>query len=397
MHHLYIHAPFCARRCSYCDFAVHVARTPPVDAWLDAVDAEVRLTFEARGWSRPRRLDTLYVGGGTPSLLGRGAMPRLAERLSAWFDLGGLVEWTAEANPESIDAALARDWREAGIRRVSLGVQTFHEPALRWMGRLHGADGGRRGVDAVRAGGIDDVSVDLIFALPARLGRDWAADLAAAVELEPTHVSLYGLTAEAGAHLGRRVAEGRETMADDDAYAREYRLAADTLGARGFEHYEVSNFARPGRRSRHNTAYWTGADYLGIGPGAHSFVGGERWWNERDWNAWAGTVVGGRLAIVDSETLTVEQARLERIWLGLRHDAGFGGPVGGRQARLLDAWEARGLLASRAPVALSVDGWLLLDQLAVELDATYDAARENHRAGARAGAGAGEVAAEVAP
>lgn len=395
MHHLYVHAPFCARRCSYCDFAVHVARRPPVEAWLDAVEAELRLVFDARGWATPQRLDTLYVGGGTPSLLGAGAMARLAERLGRWFDVGGLVEWTAEANPESIDAALARDWREAGIGRVSLGVQTFHEPALHWMGRLHGADGGRRAVDAVRAGGIEDVSVDLIFALPERLGRDWAADLAAAAELEPTHVSLYGLTAEAGAHLGRRVAEGRERMADDEAYAREYGLAAETLRARGFEHYEVSNFALPGRRSRHNAAYWTGADYLGLGPGAHSFVGGERWWNERDWNAWATAVVGGRPAVVDSERLTAEQARLERIWLGLRHDAGFAGPVGPGQAVLLDGWHARGLLASREPVRLTVDGWLLLDELAVELDATYDA--ESRRARAGDAARAAQTATELAP
>ena len=397
--HLYVHAPFCARRCSYCDFAVHVARTPPVDAWLDAIEAEVRLTFEARGWAGAQRLDTLYIGGGTPSLLGVGAMPRLAERLSRWFDLGALAEWTAEANPESIDAALARDWREAGIRRVSLGVQTFHEPALKWMGRLHGADGGRRAVDAVRAGGIDDVSVDLIFALPERLGRDWAADLAAAVELDPTHVSLYGLTAEAGAHLGRRVAEGRETMADDDAYAREYRLAADTLRAQGFEHYEVSNFARPGRRSRHNSAYWTGADYLGVGPGAHSFVGGERWWNERDWNTWSRVLGEGRLAVVDSERLTDAQQRLERIWLGLRHDGGFPGPLGPRQTALLDDWRGRGLLESASPARLTVEGWLLLDQLAVELDGTYDApaANANYRERARPGAGAGETAARAAP
>lgn len=372
MHHLYVHAPFCARRCSYCDFAVHVARRPPVEAWLDAVEAELRLVFDARGWATPQRLDTLYVGGGTPSLLGAGAMARLAERLGRWFDVGGLVEWTAEANPESIDAALARDWREAGIGRVSLGVQTFHEPALHWMGRLHGADGGRRAVDAVRAGGIEDVSVDLIFALPERLGRDWADDLARAVELEPTHVSLYGLTAESSAHLGRRVAEGRETMADDDAYAAEYRLAVDTLAGAGFEHYEVSNFARPGRRSRHNRAYWTGAEYLGLGSGAHSFVGGERWWNERDWNAWSRALAEGRLAIADAERLDDAQARLERIWLGLRHDGGYGGPIGAAQAELLDGWERAGLLAGRDPIRLTADGWLVLDQLAVDLDATYD-------------------------
>jgi oxygen-independent coproporphyrinogen III oxidase len=372
MKHLYVHAPFCARRCSYCDFAIHVARRPPVAAWLDAIEAEARLTAAALGWSGPERLETLYVGGGTPSLLGVGAMGALAERLAPWFDLGGLVEWTAEANPESIDEALARDWHEAGIRRVSLGVQTFHAPALRWMGRLHGPEGGRRALDAVRLGGIDDVSIDLIFALPERLGRDWAADLAATVELEPTHVSLYGLTAESGAHLGRRVAEGRETMMDEESYATEYRLAASTLGAAGFEHYEVSNFARTGRRSRHNSAYWTGADYLGLGSGAHSFVRGERWWNERDWNAWSRTLAEGTLAIADRERLTDAQSRLERIWLGLRHDGGYDGAIGPAQAALLDRWHEGGLLAGRGPVRLTEAGWLLLDQLAVDLDATYD-------------------------
>lgn len=382
--HLYIHAPFCARRCSYCDFAVHVARKPPVEEWLNAIEAELRLTFEARGWTGPRPLSTLYIGGGTPSLLGPGAMAGLAERLRPFFDLSELVEWTAEANPESIDATLARDWHEAGIRRVSLGVQTFHAPALVWMGRLHGPAGARRAIEAVRAGGIDDVSLDLIFALPARLGRDWEDDLARAVELEPTHVSLYGLTAEPGAHLGRRVAEGRETMPDEESYAAEYRLAVDTLRARGFEHYEVSNFAVPGRRSRHNTAYWTGANYLGLGPGAHSFVAGERWWNERDWRSWSSTLARGELAVEGREVLTADQARLERIWLGLRHDGGWSGPVGPAQARVLDDWRERGLLAGRDPVRLSAEGWLLLDRLAVDLDGTFSATSATTRPARRA-------------
>ena len=372
--HLYIHAPFCARRCSYCDFAVHVARKPPVEEWLEAVEAELRLVFEARGFERPQRLVTVYVGGGTPSLLGPGAMAGLRRRLETFFDLSGLVEWTAEANPESIDSVLARDWRDAGVGRVSLGVQTFAAPALRWMGRLHGPEGAGRAVDAVRAGGIEDVSLDLIFALPERLGRDWAHDLGRAVELEPTHVSLYGLTAEAGAHLGRRVAEGREVLPDEDAYARDYSRAVDALTARGFEHYEVSNFALPGRRSRHNSAYWTGADYLGVGPGAHSFVDGERWWNERDWLEWSRLLAGGRLPVADSERLDAAQTRLERIWLGLRHDGGWAGSEEGpAQARLLDAWERGGLLVARRPVRLSAAGWLLLDRLALDLDAACEA------------------------
>lgn len=384
--HLYIHAPFCARRCSYCDFAVHVARKPPVEEWLDAIEAELRLTFEARGWHRPRPLSTLYIGGGTPSLLGRGAMGALVERLERFFDRTDLVEWTAEANPESIDVALARDWREAGIGRVSLGVQTFHAPALRWMGRLHGPEGARRAVEAVRAGGIDDVSIDLIFALPSRLGRDWADDLARAVELEPAHVSLYGLTAEAGAHLGRRVAEGREALPDEDAYADEYRRAVNTLTRHGFEHYEVSNFALPRRRSRHNTAYWTGAEYLGIGPGAHSFVAGERWWNERDWLKWSHMLASGTLPVEGRERLETDAARLERIWLGLRHDGGWSGPIGAAQSRLLDDWRSGGLLSSTGPVRLTAEGWLLLDRLAVDLDATYDARIASRDTRAAAGA-----------
>lgn len=372
--HLYVHAPFCARRCSYCDFAVHVARTPPVEEWLTAIEAELRLTFEASGWEGPRPLSTLYVGGGTPSLLGPGAMAGLVERLRRYFDLSRLLEWTAEANPESIDGALARDWRQAGIGRVSLGVQTFHPPALRWMGRLHGPDGAARAVEAVRAAGIDDVSLDLIFALPSRLGRDFGQDLDRVLGLEPTHVSLYGLAAEPGAHLGRRVAEGRETLPDEESYAAEYGIAVDRLTRAGFEHYEVSNFARSGRRSRHNAAYWTGADYLGLGPGAHSFVAGERWWNERDWLTWSRRLAAGGLPVEGRERLEPDAARLERIWLGLRHDGGWSGRIGPAQARLLDDWEGRGLLASRDPVRLTPDGWLLLDRLAVDLDVSYQAA-----------------------
>src|SRR5690606_18225905 len=233
-------------------------------------------------WAWPLQLRTVYVGGGTPSLLGAGAMEALRRRLEPYVRLADDVEWTVEANPESFDEAVARGWREAGVNRLSLGAQTFDEGALRWMGRLHDADGPARAVEAARRAGIENVSLDLIFGLPARLGRDWGADLDRALALEPTHVSLYGLTAEPATPLGRWVGEGRETLADEDAYEAEYMLAADRLAAAGYVHYEVSNFARPGRESRHNSAYWTGAAYLGLGPSAHSYVPPERRWNLRD-------------------------------------------------------------------------------------------------------------------
>src|SRR5690606_9747419 len=233
------------------------------------------------------------------------------------------AEITAEANPESFTAELARDWRAAGINRVSLGAQTFDEAALRWMGRLHGPDGPARAVAAAREAGLDNVSVDLIFGLPDRLGRDWGADLERALRLEPEHVSLYGLTAEAGAPLGRWVAEGRERLPDEDAYGAQYLLAAERLTAAGFRHYEVSNFALPGRESRHNQVYWSGEAYLGLGPGAHSYLAGRRWWNVRSWAAYAAALGRGEAPVEGEETVEGDAARLERTWLALRTSEGF--------------------------------------------------------------------------
>lgn len=369
--HLYIHVPFCVRRCAYCDFAVTATSTAPVDRWLDSVAAELRLRAAAESWPQ-LRLDTIYVGGGTPSLLGTGAMGRLANVLREFADWdAAAVEWTAEANPESFTPELARDWAAAGINRVSLGAQTFHEPALRWMGRLHGADGPARAFAAARAAGLDDVSIDLIFGLPARLERDWSADLERALELGPTHVSLYGLTAEPATPLGRWVGAGRETLADEDSYADEFMMAAERLPAAGFEHYEVSNFGLPGRDSTHNRAYWRYRPYAGIGPGAHSFAPPIRSWNVRDWAEYSRRVLDGAAAEDGREELSAGDVALERIWLGLRSDDGLADvALSDAQREKVAEWVVAGLAErSEAVVRLTPRGWLLLDRLAVELDA----------------------------
>jgi oxygen-independent coproporphyrinogen III oxidase len=368
--HLYIHVPFCVRRCVYCDFAVTATSSAPVDAWLDAVVAELAQWREAHDWSAPLPLRTLYIGGGTPSMLGTGAMSRLRDALAAFASWNDGIEWTAEANPETFPLELARDWMRAGVNRVSLGAQTFHEPALRWMGRLHGAEGPARAVAAAREAGFDNLSIDLIFGLPDSLGRDWARDLGHALELAPEHVSLYGLTAEAGTPLGRRVAEGTQRLADEDGYAAQYRLAAETLRGAGYEHYEVSNFAQPGRESRHNQAYWRHRPYLGIGPGAHSFMPPVRSWNVRDWAEYRARLLSGRSAREGEETLGGSELSLESTWLGLRSTGGL--PVAAltsAQQALVTSWESAGL-AQRAgdQVQLTTEGWLLLDRLAVELD-----------------------------
>jgi oxygen-independent coproporphyrinogen-3 oxidase len=373
---LYVHVPFCARRCFYCDFAVHAMREPPVGEWLDAVAGELALQMAERGWSAPLELDTLYVGGGTPSLLGEGAMAALLERLAPHARLAPGAEWTCEANPESFSRELAADWRAAGVNRVSLGVQTFSSAALRWMGRLHGPAGAEAAVEAARAGGIENLSVDLIFGLPERVERDWAADLERVLALGVEHVSLYGLTAEQGAPLGRRVRDGREAMPDDERYAEEFLLAHERLSAAGFEHYEVSNFGLPGRASRHNRVYWAGAPYAALGPGAHGYDPPLRRWNLRGWDAYRQAVAQGRLPVEGEEVVSTEDADLERVWLGLRTTAGVPLAEASEVQRELAAqWVRRGWARyeDAQRVVLSADGWLLLDRLAVEFAAAAGA------------------------
>ncbi len=375
--YLYLHVPFCVRRCSYCDFAVDVVRRAPLEAWLDAISAELALLSETESWEWPLRLRTVYVGGGTPSLLGAAGMEALRRRLEPHVRLADDVEWTVEANPESFDADVARGWREAGVNRLSLGAQTFDERALKWMGRLHGPDGPVRAVEAARRAGIENVSIDLIFGLPARLGRDWGADLSRVLELAPAHVSLYGLTAEAATPLERWVREGREVLADEEAYEAEYLLAAERLGAAGYVHYEVSNFARPGLESRHNSAYWTGEAYLGLGPSAHSYLPPERRWNLRDWAAYRSAVAAGRSPVDSREVVEGAARELERTWLALRTRAGLSreGWTEAQEA-MVETWVDRGWAEHvQDAVRLTPAGWLLLDRLAVEFDEARGAVR----------------------
>jgi oxygen-independent coproporphyrinogen-3 oxidase len=372
--HVYVHAPFCARRCSYCDFAVTVDARPPAEAWLTALSRELDGVMGARGWPR-LQLDTIYVGGGTPSLFGVGAMGGLATVLGRKADWdAGAVEWTAEANPERFDQALAEDWLAAGVNRLSMGAQTFDPDILVWMGRLHGADGPGKALAAARGAGFENISIDLIFGLPERFARDWAADLDRALELNPDHVSLYGLTAEAATPLGRWVAEGREQMPREERYEEEYLLAAERLTGSGYVHYEVSNFARPGRESRHNGAYWMDTAWIGLGPGAHSSVPPERWWNVRDWAEYRARLNEGRSPVEDRENVTREGRILEDAWLGLRTRSGVR-PANPAQRDLLNGWVSRGLAehTDTGATRLTANGWLVLDTLAV----TY--AEASHR------------------
>lgn len=385
--HLYVHAPFCARRCSYCDFAVQVAADPPVAAWAQCIGAEQSRVIEEHGWSAPLPLRTLYLGGGTPSLLGAGAVPALLEALADGARVDAIEEFTAEANPESFTPELAADWVAAGVNRVSFGAQTFHAPSLRWMGRLHGPEGPARAVRLAREAGLENIGLDLIFGLPERLGRDIDADVDRILALEPEHISVYGLSVEPGTPLGRWVAEGREEVADQDRYGEEYLRVSERLRDAGYHHYEVSNFARFGREAVHNGAYWSGVAYLGLGNGAHSFVAPERWWNHRDWTAYRTAVESGRSPRSDAERLSSEAMRLERIWLALRTAEGLDrGELTPAQERLAERWEEAGWAEHDGErLRLTPDGWLLLDRLAVELDTAMDRAAERGTTGLAGG------------
>jgi len=323
--HLYVHVPFCQRRCSYCDFSIAVRKRIPAREYVDAVLRELKLlgTTDPGGGEA---LETLYLGGGTPSLLPPEAIAALLTSLRDAFHVTPSrddVEITLEANPEDVTPQNARAWRHAGINRVSLGAQSFDDRVLQWMHRSHDASRIGDAVRTLRAAGFDNISLDLIFALPAELERDWARDLDLACSLHPAHLSLYGLTVEERTPLARWISRGATAAPDDDRYAEEYLLAHSRLAACGYQFYEVSNAARDGRRSRHNSAYWSGLAYLGLGPAAHSFDGRVRRWNRSAWESYRRAVSAGLPAVQAAEVLTEEQRELERLYLALRTDRGL--------------------------------------------------------------------------
>src|ERR1051325_9965130 len=225
--HLYVHVPFCARRCSYCDFAIAVRKRTPVDEYLEALDAELELRFAD---SKSSSLETIYLGGGTPSQLGGEGIERLMDLIRQRATVVPDAEVTIEVNPDDVTAESARAWRGAGINRVSVGGQSFHAETLRWMHRVHDVASISTAFEALRSADLNDISIDLIFSLPDFLGRSWIEDLRQTIALEPTHVSLYGLTIEPNAPLGKWVARREVTEASEDRYAEEFLLADAALG-----------------------------------------------------------------------------------------------------------------------------------------------------------------------
>jgi len=376
MRHVYLHVPFCRRRCTYCDFSIAVRKRIPAREYVDAVLQELRFLgiTDPVGVTDPGRevLETIYFGGGTPSLLPPDAIAALLTTLRDVLRATSLrddVEVTLEANPEDVTLETATAWCRAGVNRVSLGAQSFDDRVLQWMHRSHDAARIVTAVRTLRGAGIDNISLDLIFALPAELERDWARDLEQALALGPAHLSLYGLTVEDRTPLARWISRGAAAPPDDDRYADEYLLAHSRLAACGYRFYEVSNAARDGRRSRHNSAYWSGRAYAGLGPAAHSFDGAMRRWNLAAWEAYRRAVAAGRSPVASQEVLTDEQRELERVYLALRTDAGLDLAALCRPLPPSTAlWLERGWAEVRGErLVCTPEGWLRLDALARDL------------------------------
>src|SRR5215210_1079955 len=313
--HVYIHVPFCARRCTYCDFAIAVRRDVPSELYADLILREWALWQADPVWDESPRIDTIYLGGGTPSRISPVAVARMIERLALDRDLVSGAEITLEANPDDVTLPVAAAWRAGGVNRVSIGVQSFDPGVLQWMHRVHTAEQGPRAVEALRCAGIEDISLDLIFGLPPPLKRDWADDLKRAFALEPQHLSLYGLTIEPHTVLGHQFGRGEMTAVDEESYAAEFLAANTAMTVHGYDHYEVSNASKPGHRARHNSAYWHRASYIGLGPSAHSGFGRERRWNVRDWAEYERVVAAGSSPSAGRELLDDDAIQLEELYL----------------------------------------------------------------------------------
>ena len=368
----YLHVPFCTKRCGYCSFNTAPDSPGAVARFLPALLGEMDIVSRAP-WAGAVDLRSVFVGGGTPSLLPAEAMAEILEHLGARFGLEAGAEITVECNPESVSLERLAGYRRAGVTRISLGVQSLDDRILPTLDRLHTAAQAREAFDAARAAGFEDVSVDLIYGLPALDLATWEETVKGALGWEPDHLSAYALTLDDGSLWSATGVTGlppEETVTAQ--YARLVQLAADA----GFEHYEVSNYARPGHRSRHNQIYWHAEEYLGLGPGACGFLGNVRYGNVKPVERYGAMVAAGDAPVDTHETLTPRQRLAERLILGLR--LGDGVPsacleerVALAPARLpatLEAWRERGLLVeSDGRVRLTEAGFLLSDALFIEL------------------------------
>ncbi|GAA4614036.1 radical SAM family heme chaperone HemW [Actinoallomurus liliacearum] len=317
----YVHVPFCVTRCGYCDFNTYTAtelRGASREAYADTAIAEIRLARRVLG-DVDLPVQTVFVGGGTPTLLPADDLGRILDAIDKEFGLAAAAEVTTEANPETVDPGYLARLRQVGFTRMSFGMQSAREHVLAVLDRTHTPGRPQQCVRWAREAGFEHVNLDLIYGAPGESDADWQASLDAALEAGPDHVSAYALIVEEGTRLAAQVRRGQVAAPDDDAMADRYLATERSLSAHGLHWYEISNWAADeDARCRHNLLYWTGGDWWGIGPGAHSHVGGTRWWNVKHPAAYADRLASGVTPAHAREVLDTADRRFERVMLELR-------------------------------------------------------------------------------
>lgn len=360
--HLYIHIPFCLRICPYCAFYKHMLGRSDLEGFVRAVAEEARLRLP-QGYAP----QTIYFGGGTPSLLSPKHLDLLAEGLKRTVDFSQVKEWSFESNPATFTTAKAEQWARLGITRVSLGAQSFEPELLRLLGRTHSPQQIEQSVSMLRAAGIPQVNIDLMFSLPGQSLAQWQHTLECAIAQSPDHLSTYNLTYEEDTDFFDTFgAQGN----DEETDVAMFTLADELLTKAGYRHYEISNFARDGKVSHHNLACWRGEDYYGLGPGAYGTVQSIRYRNTEDTAAYTAALKQGRLPEFTEEVITPAKRRTELLGLRLRTDEGLPSELLRRQdedfIRMLQE-EGLATLSAEGRLLLTLRGRLLADEIAVQL------------------------------
>ncbi len=332
---LYLHIPYCRKKCPYCSFASTAGNLFPEREYTDCLKLELEKTLRNEDIDKDTRLESIYFGGGTPSLFTRSLIGELIDAARVRLTTGAETEITLELNPDSTTAEDLRELKGYGVNRLSIGLQSLNDRDLKTLGRLHTARQATKAFKDARELGFTNIGVDIISGIPRSSVSEFAETLDKVIELAPEHISVYGLTIEDETPFAKALDDGSLILPGEETERELFLMAVERLGAAGFEHYEISNFARPGRQSRHNTRYWSGGDYLGLGASAHSFIKGRafkdaadqdfgrRWWNVKDAAEYIRLLKANSSPVSGEEGLTKQQAMAETIMLGLRQSKGI--------------------------------------------------------------------------
>jgi len=366
MNSLYIHIPFCEHKCFYCSFVVSIGQEHRIDTYIDCLEREAR-------HHQGEALMSIYIGGGTPTLISEQQLKRLFQIVHKYFKFSSDIEWTIEANPEGLQYSKLKYLKNEGINRISLGVQSLNDNYLKYLGRNHDASTAIHAYDQIRKVGFNNVNVDLMFSFPGQTINELTADVTALTRLDSEHISLYTLTIEKNSKFYAQNVQ----LQDDHDQAQQYQIVCDALGAKGFQQYEISNFSKPNKLSRHNLNYWLGGTYIGLGVGAHSHIGPRRSWNISKLSEYITCVQKGLSVEEGSEELAPYDKMKEAVLFGLRMNCGvnvkqiterFGFFLDDEQLKMIDQFIEGGFLVEDdGNLKTSVQGRLVLDELCAQL------------------------------